>query len=809
MVHMKIEVYPSLGRALESLGHDECLYTEYFLVENPLTIKYEGRASGYRPVRLVKRRTLKEGRDLSSGTVYPFEGEPSSPGGVLGIHESRSFRFDYKYFLFRREVLAELAEALASAVNENDKVFLDSLKEAITLGMKEIDRKDKDFICLGFIPERGESLMEGDSEIVERSREPITISMEEESWKDNFLDFGKVREEVEDWFKRLFVQDKDKYYWVEMIGLVNKKLGGGLGRVLAEFWEKDNLLGVHSGNLGKVGVLDKVIRLLRERFGDKYVEEVFPEVLGDIYLYLKVPGTENLELVEMVAVPFKLRDSGTKGSKEVDFLVFSKLKVEDKEVRWHTLSKINYLSSIRVELSNREAYYMRVLNTEEVPLGILDGKGKKTILVKSEIQEIVKVEKYSEHRRRLGNLDKIVYKAKVENPIKSLDIKTENFPRVVVGNYREIGSRRTKEESINIEVFLGENVPEDVPETKGTELRTGPECLENSANMLIKKEAEELVKTLLSLEKEEQDQEKKDALKLAAFLVAKALEILEKEEGVDRECGSQHRSYSYYYNLFLYPKVGYHRPLTEYETMSNVLNKSLFSPRSLAGVEKIVSFIRSGGGGKACFSSGGEKVEIEFEELEKKVNREGEVFLLNLLLTRFAKIFGDYIAQVRKAGGRGPELEEDWLRDLDEFSTFLSGAVISSIKRFPTTVKEINMMMEKIYFYVFQTLTCSFYKYNKNDGTWVETIEKPILNTKELALSILGAYIKLDRIVEYIRVRVPYDRKGEEEPGKEVKVERKVYLDKRYTKELAKLYINSGIDGKVIEIARLLDIFDH
>jgi hypothetical protein len=115
---MKIAVYPSLVYASESLGHDDLLYTNYSLIESPFTIKYEKKASGYKTVRIAKRRTLKEGYD-----------------GVIQLHESSS-NFSYNCFLFRREVFGELAEAPASAVNDNGKVFMVPLKEAITLGMR-------------------------------------------------------------------------------------------------------------------------------------------------------------------------------------------------------------------------------------------------------------------------------------------------------------------------------------------------------------------------------------------------------------------------------------------------------------------------------------------------------------------------------------------------------------------------------------------------------------------------------------------------------------------------------------------------
>jgi hypothetical protein len=779
MFHMKIEVYPSLRHALESLGHDDFLYTNYSLIENPLTIKYERKASGYKPVRIVKRRTLKEGY-----------------GGVIELHESSS-RFKYNHFLFRREVFGELAEALASAVDENGKVFMDPLKEAITLGMREINRKDKDFICLGIIPEYSDYYKEEEVKTIEQTSESITImAMEEESWKEDFLDFGKVREEVESWLKRLFGEDIDTYYWVESVRLVDKELGGGMGRVLARFWEKDRLLGLHSGTLGEMKELIKAIRLLQGRFGNKYVEKVFPELLGNIYLYLKVPKVEELEIV---VVPLKLRDSGTKGDKEVDFSVFPKLKLEDIKVEWNAVRlKYELNGSIGAEESSRTTY-MRVLSPKEVPVEIPKDRGKTAIFVKSELMEVVEVEKESKYKSRLGHLNKVAYKTKIENPIKSLYIEIGNFPELSVVGYGEVGPGRTTEESIDIDLFLGEDLDPGIKEGGS---REGPECLGERAETLIKKEIRDLLETLLDLEKRGQDQEKRDILKLASFVLSEALELLEKENGVNRKCGRWKHSYrSYYYRL--HPEIeGDYRPLIERENTLSILSKNLLSPGPVKRVEKIVNFLGQGGGSKACFSSGEERIEISFEEVERKANeREVLYFLLSKVL---AKVFRDYIGQVRKTAGEISDLlEKERLKDIDEFSILLSGTILSSIKRFPTTVKDINLLMEKVYVYLFQTMTHSLYKYDKNKGTWVRDLEKPILNVKELVHHSLGTLINLGKIVEEIRVRVPYEYRGGDREL--FRLEKRVYLEEKIVGEQVSLYINPGIDDKLVEIGWSLD----
>jgi hypothetical protein len=770
MVHMKIEVYPYLGQALESLGQDECLYTEYSLVQKPLTIKYERRTSGYRPVGLLKE------------------------GGL--IEAESSFYFKYKYFLFRKEVLVELAEVLKSAVNKNDKVFLAPLKEAITLGMDEISRKDKDFICLGIIPDYGRYLREYEVEIIKRTREVMMLAMEEESWKENFLDFGAVREEVENWFKEIFGKPDEKYSWSDMVRLVDKKLGGELGRVLAEFWEEKRLLIIHSGNLSKIGEIDKAIESLKEKFGDKYVEEVFPEVLGNVQLYLKVPEAKNLE---MVALPLKLRDSGKSGNKKVGFLAFAKLKIEGKQVEWNSIKMRRYDKSVKAERSSGDIY-MRVLSTKELPLALPNQKGKKAIIVESKIGETVEVDKYSKTGSRTDSLERVVYKAKMENPVKYLNIDTGGFPNMLFDGYGEVGSRKTIEESINIQVVLGEA---SRPKMKGAEARTGPECLGKRADELIKEEARELAEVLLSLEKGEADQERKEILKLAAFVLTNVLKILEKENGVDRKCGRLYNSLqTYYYNL--YPKVVEdYKPLIENETISDILYNSL-SPKLVKRAERIVNLLKSGAVSKVCFSLGGERAEIGIEELEEEEIKKVEVIYLSLLSTILSKMFGDYIGQVRKTGGK-------WPNDVDEFSALLSGAILSCVRRFPNIAKDIGLMMERIYFYVFQTIMGPIYKYNK--GIWFrkEEEEKPVLDFKELFLSSSGIFINLGQIMEETKVHVRYEYgdKGKEMPGKRVEIEREVRFEEKYDREKSIIYINSGIYGKVVEVGWLLESFDY
>jgi hypothetical protein len=296
--------------------------------------------------------------------------------------------------------------------------------------------------------------------------------------------------------------------------------------------------------------------------------------------------------------------------------------------------------------------------------------------------------------------------------------------------------------------------------------------------------------------------------------VTEALEIFNKEEGVDRECGRSDISYrSYYYNL--YPKgVNGYIPLIERETMSSILNKNPLSSVLIKRVENIVNFLRSEGGSTTCFSSGGSRVEINFEELDRKLKREGELFYLKLLSTKFEKMLSDYIGQHRKMGGKEPGLEEGKdLKDIDEFSISLSGYLLPFIKKFPSTDKQIISVLERIYFYVFQALTFSSLKYNKSSGAWVRKYEKPVLNIKELARFASGVFINLGRIVEETRVIVTYehDRKENNKAlGKEAKLElvKKVYLDESYSKKLAILYINSGIEDKLVEIHRSLDGFD-
>jgi hypothetical protein len=813
---MKIDIYPSLVHALESLGRDELLYTKYFLVKDPLTIKYERRVSGYRPVRFVKRRGLKEVYGSDSGTfggANPFEDWPSFPVGAVELNESSS-SFEYNYFLFRREVLGELAEVLTSAVNKNSKVFEVPLKEAITLGINEINREDKDFICLGIIPNFSEYSREKEIEIIDRTREPIILAMEEESWRKDFLDFGKAREEVENWFRGL-LPNEGTYDWVEMIRFVDKELGGGRRRVLADFWEKDRILGVHSGNSGEIKELNKFIKFLKNEFGEKYVREVFPEVLGDIYLYTKLPSKKSKD-VEMVSVPLRLRDTGAKGDKEVEFLVLVKLKIEDKVVEWNTLNMKYEYGSIEAEPS-RGQFHMKVLSPENAPIRITKDRRKKNIIVKSELEEIVEVDIRPEYRNKLGNLNEIKYTAKVESFVKHLEINTENFPELFVEGYEDVGSEKTIEESINFEVFLGENLD---PGIKGGDLRRGPKCLGESSETLINEETRELIKTLSGLEKREIDQEKKDVLKLAVFVVTKALEIFNKEEGADRECGRPDISYrSYYYKL--YPKsVKSYIPLIERKTMSNILNKNPLSSALIKRIENIVNFLGSEGGSRACFSSGGERVEINFEELDRKLKREGELFYLKLLSTNFAKMLSDYkmindyIGQLQKMGGKEPRLEEgEDLKDIDEFSISLSGYLLSSIKKFPSTDKQISSVLERIYFYVFQALTFSYLGYNKSSGIWVGKNEKPILNIKELARFASGVFINLGRIVEEIRLIVTYEygrRDNNKALGKEARLDlqKKVYLHEGYSKRLVSLYINSDVEDKLVEIYRSLDGFN-
>jgi len=176
---MNITFYPSLTQALNSLKDNECLYSKYSWV---LRIRYGKKLLGYEPKSIVKEEEEDDGEF--------GEGLPKNT--------------EYIHTLFRKKALEDVAEDLNSIIEKNGELFKPPLREAITLGLKEINRNDKEFIYMGYIPSSEyrdrEVLIDKNIELI---KEPILKAMEEEPWRKSFLDFRNIREKVKKEIEKL------------------------------------------------------------------------------------------------------------------------------------------------------------------------------------------------------------------------------------------------------------------------------------------------------------------------------------------------------------------------------------------------------------------------------------------------------------------------------------------------------------------------------------------------------------------------------------------------------------------------------
>jgi hypothetical protein len=316
MINMKISIYPNLMDALETLREDEYFYSHSWL---PVRIRYKHK---------------KKSNDY----------EPVSIKGLRNVLSR------YEHILFRKEVIENLTKGLISAVENNSEVFKEPLKEAITLGLKELNMEDKKFVCVGNV----EYYYPKDHvNNTDKLNEPILMSMRKEKWRENFLSLGNLREKLEEELSNRIMKIKGvkpgynyqgwgQYRWISVLGVVDKELVYEKGRALAKFWEKDGILGIESllSELGSVSDLKPLLQEKAEKLGLSYAKENLSKILlGKISLYLS--DLTKPEEIEAALVPFNMEDKNEKGDKEVEFLVLVRLKIGDVASFWAPVS-INY-----------------------------------------------------------------------------------------------------------------------------------------------------------------------------------------------------------------------------------------------------------------------------------------------------------------------------------------------------------------------------------------------------------------------------------------------------------------------------------
>jgi hypothetical protein len=618
--------------------------------------------------------------------------------------------------------------------------------------------------------------------------------MKEDDWKKELL-YDELKKLVERNMKGIRIREDG----TSKIRIVDKEIGEKVKRIVADYWEEDKILGLDWSS-DKV-ILDKNLSKVKSKFGSKYLESVFPNVIGNILLHLKY-------LESVVLLPLTIKEEQSK--EVVEFLTLIKQKVETGSFEWSVIGKNEDL-----EAEITSSYIpITLIDQEEVPKEIMETakeEGKKTILIRSDMKENFKIiRKYFGNRKfrdkdQEASIDMFSYIAKVDDLIKSLviDTETEGPPKVFIERLNE-DKGKVKYEEIYISISMRKSLYNLIKPTKGKEKENRVEGLGSLGGLIaisIEGEVEKMVEEFKEREKKETDPDNITSLKTARLVLERILEILKNGKGVESESylgGPDYCSYR------LYPKAtkGY-VPIIEAGGENVAWNRVGFqAPETVKEVEKATNIINSKGLDKLCFGGGEGKKEIKIIEIGNKDIK--ELIYIKSLTDKLVKAFSKYFVQEminreekpksRKIKNlknlRMEEVLEKEVRDVNKLALLLSGAVVSSIKKFPKDMESTMRIMKNIYNRILLALTMGAYIYEEGE---IKKRGNMALNWKELTKSILGAVVDLE-IKEEITTEIP----GEKE--REIKrIEKKIEVGRSYNEGLL-LYVDSGIKGKVILI---------
>jgi len=745
MIHVKITLYSSLKDALETLRENEYLYTHSWL---PVIIRYKHkkRSNDYEPVSIKGLRNV-----LSR----------------------------YEHILFRKEVIENLTKGLISAVENNSEVFKEPLKEAITLGLKELNIEDKKFVCVGNV----EYYYPKDHvNNTDELNEPILMSMRKEKWRENFLSLGNLREKFEEELSERIMKIKGvkpgynyqgwgQYRWISVLGVLDKELVYEKGRALAKFWEKEGVLGIESllSELGSVSELKPILQEKAEKLGLSYAKENFSKILlGKISLYLSdLPKPEEMEAA---LVPFKVEDKNEKGDKEVEFLVLVRLKIGDVAYFWRPVS-INYdaFGSVNSSEAIKEGTKrrIRVVDQERLPVDL--SKEEKATFIITEITEEVEIRNQDNE----SSVKDIRYETKSKN-FKTVRVGIEEAG-VSVKEYKEIGKTKTSGEKIIVRLLLNRG-------------ETGGEkgCLEN-AEESIRKDIGGLAEKLKRREVKEKDQKKRNGLRMARIVAERLIEMLEKKENTEkRECRvigkSMDKDIKDVVSYKLYPSKEFERGelLTE-------AAKGFPAPEVEKRAKKMIELMKSEKDKKLCFKVDRLEKKVDVVNVTEKILKEPHILYIKTLSGTLSEMLKRHISKIKGVFG---ELEE-----INNLSVALSGIVASAIGRLPYDTDKINEMTKEVYKILFKSMVGGelWYYHGDNEG-WKREGET-LFRWKMLIRDMVGIRVKV-RITETTEVELS----GEEDGAVEVKRRVTTSTTANYGEDLWAVYLDSGYKGKLVEM---------
>ncbi len=879
---MIIEFYPTLEQALKALRKGEVLYTNSWFILNPIRIRYEKDtvwhkegSVEYERTQYVPRVVEEERLTISDKLRLEAKKNPDSRGlaqerNLYVIEKGKKEKIEeditklYSFYCFRKEEIEELIEDLTSSSEKNKGVFKEPLRRAISLGLEEVKSKikGKDFILVGIMSswayEKTKELGVL-RHLAEYLKNPILMALEEderkkdfsenfeEFWKTNFLDIvERVKDVVSEKIEYVNEIEKKKYglhgnkeshFWHDVIEVVDKKLGLGKGRLVANVWEKDKILGMETGGISELE--DHVYEAKKKL--EKAGEEIFPEVLVSINMYLPImPKPED---AEVLIIPSGIRDKNKRGDKEIDFLTLVKLKVEDKEFKCNRLLTYETKESLSIRANTQ--HYMKIVSKKEVPKELTEGKGK--ILVKPRYSEYIKIiNSYASEKRGVETelksmkkqalLEEVQYIAETEGLTKSIviDVGSENQPPVLVKDYDEIKEGKSISEKIIVETFLSKSISPKIEK----EEKEGAGCLGGEkVDRIIKEELEQLAEEIKGYVKGETKKEEKAALESASLVARRAAEVLGRGNISHSTCGEAYKKEAYRYEIYPKPTEGY-KPIVEDKELVQTL-RSCCNPLVIKKYQILFSLLNSKESVNLCFESEGVKARIRAEEIDKIIGGEGkkETVYIAKFSGELVNMFSDYVKKIISenpvpeydhddiygivGGGvkqltKIPDSDEEVI-EINNLSLLLSGIITSSIlipweERFPLIKgkkeEEMNKTVGKLYKVILAMLTGGAYEYvERKENPWSKTqifwVRKKgrtsMLNEKELLREMMGVVMKI-KVSEGIEVSIPgYGGKKKSGQGKaDLKTYYNIELPK-WEKPIT-FYLETGKEDKVVKM---------
>ena len=718
MMLMKVEIYPTLERAVESLKKGEGLYTDSRFLLDPVRVVYKREA-----------RSVYKATGLDHGEItWSIGGEDKimvsshrEKDGKKYVHASLlkgeelvrlgDTEYLYKSLILKTEELEELIDGLISLAENNKNMFKKPMMDILYLGLKRINVKNKDFLLIEDLREEAKRL--GISDFF---RKQIVKSKGNEDWKKRMGSYSlyignKAEKELHKTLSNLTKEVETDINWKDVLVAVDKAPGSEKAKIITELWEDKGILGV------EIGGDQKIIQELGNHF-NKYgkwgLEKSFPNLLGKVYI-----STSNLpkrEKAEFALVPLEVEEK--EGTIKVDYLALVKLKIEDKKFLWLSTEPVYFGNKVNIKTSAENS--IRIVSKDAVseimPSEEEERKNKK-VLVKANFVEEVEISPYIPI-----SVKEVGYRAIRKGFTRAIYIG-EN-PETVE-DLKEIEDGKTMSEIVSIRVFLKRYINPRIKTERNLE---GGECLGKDVDELIAKEMKTIASDIEKFEKEENDNKRKGILKTGKLLANRISRMIEEKKAVKSKCYHVGIARKPFYQYEIYPtyqergeavSARGHKPIVEEKEFLEILRKHL-TPKILRRAEKDTNFLKPEDGLGLCFIHGEEKVIISVDDLEE-ISRSGkEKLILKNISRRAVKEFLEHQYSGKIMEENGKQLVNEEIKETDNLALGLSGSVVSSIiypwKNFVPIDTNINEIMEEIYTKIIQNYDRRIFLKQKRRG---------------------------------------------------------------------------------------------